>query len=923
MAQNDVNVKINVDASQAQKQSNELKTKLRELKTEMENLAVAGKENTAEFKKVQAEYASLVDLSGDLSAAARVLADDYFKQTAAMEGLAVGVNIFSGITQAAALCGAENEDLQKVLVKLQAAQNLANVAMNIAKALNKDTALMTALNANKTNALTAAQTKNTASTTAAATATAGFTAAEGAATTASGALTVGIKAVGTAIKSIPVIGWILAAIAALTTLITLIVSANKEEEEGVQIQKMKEESLREQKKYILDATKSVESQSLKLKYNAQKLKECKENSDEWNYYAEQVSNELGISKVWLEKNKDRVDDLVEAWTKLKVAQATADAAAQKMADNNIRKEEILLELQKIQNMEYDDRKDKLKEMNVFTSQEIDVLNKAMHDSDYIYKEGNATFTTTDAILRQMTKHAQERLDADNKTYKQIIDNQQDIITNNDKIVDDAKTESQTLQEIADARDKSKKSVKDTSKETADIAARMQRLNEEIDKLSEEETEITKITNKYNSLIQEAVDLYGAESDQVKTLTKLENDELAALNKKTKALEEHKKLSDAVLDAETETLKTGLQSENLLNKKIDLLKAQRQLELDNTELTESEKANIVAKYQKQIDDLKKDYNQKSKDAELETAQATANLKLLKAKEGSEEYITALKEQATAENAIELEALVRRKEEGEITEEQYTILRKEKETELQNTLAEIEAEAIQRRNEARFAATENIVNQLGNLTQAMMDAELEAVGNNEKKQRAIKQKYAKMNFASQIAAIGIDTAKGIMSVWSTAGEAGPILGPILGAVQTALIIGTGIAQTIKAKNAMNEALSGKAARGAFVNGRSHLRGGELWELEGGEAVLNKKAMAIPAFRQLASAMNEATGGVSFNNTITTQSQRQSLLSVNVPDDAIRSIVAETVAGIVSIPVTVTESSITNAQRNVSVIENRSSF
>lgn len=848
---NDVNVKINVDASQAQKQTTDFRSQIRELTQQMTALQLAGKANSEEYRKLADQLGVIKDAMGDTAAQARILSDDYFKQQAAMEGLAVGVNIFSGLAQAAALCGVENEDLQKTLVKLQAAQNLANTAMNIAKALNKDTALMTALRTVRTNALTAAETKNTAATATATTATVGFTAAEGAATAASGALTVGIKAVGTAIKSIPVIGWILAAIAALTTLITLIVSANKEESEGVQLQKMKEESLREQQLYLIEATKSVEQQSIKLKYNAARLKECKENSDEWNYYAEQVSKELGISKVWLEKNKDRVDDLVDAWTKLKTAQATADAAAQKIAENNIEKEEILLKLKKIQNMDYDDRLDKIKELGYFTSQEAKEINKAMHDANYIYKEGNKTFTTTDAILRQMTKHAQERLDAENKTYENIINNQQDIITNNNEIVDGIKEESDALDGELKQQDKYRKSLKETSKETDNTADRIKKLNDEIDKLSETEDEVSKITNKYNGLIREAVELFGAESEQVKSLTDAERKELEAFNKKNKALEQQKNLQDEVYKAETKTLNTSLSAQGELAAKINLINAQRALELSNTELTEAQRANIIAKYDKQIYDAKKDYNDK----------AIADAK------------------AKAEEELKI-------------------------------------------NQTKYQTIIDTFNMFSSLTDSLMESELQKVEGNARKEQQVRKKYAGLQFALQIGSIATSTAKAIMETWAAYGEI-PFVGPALAGAQTAVILGLAAAQTVQANTARRKALSGKAARGAFITGRSHAEGGELWELEGGEAVMNKRAMEIPSFRALASAMNEATGGISFTNNLSSTSNKQGLFTATVDKDTIRDIVVETVSGIVSIPVTVSESSITAAQRNVRVINSRASF
>jgi TP901 family phage tail tape measure protein len=82
-----------------------------------------------------------------------------------------------------------------------------------------------------------------------------------------------------------------------------------------------------------------------------------------------------------------------------------------------------------------------------------------------------------------------------------------------------------------------------------------------------------------------------------------------------------------------------------------------------------------------------------------------------------------------------------------------------------------------------------------------------------------------------------------------------------------------------------IDGKFAAGGMVQGKSHAQGGEkfavggrLVELEGGEAVINKRSTAM--FRNQLSAMNQAGGGVKFadggllNNPSFTQQQFNSL-------------------------------------------------
>lgn len=846
MAQNDVNVKINVDANSAIKQTASVNTQIKQLTQSMKQLEDAGEADTQEYFEMAVAAAKLRDQQGDLRTMVNALSDDFFNQRVAMEGLSLGANVFSQLTQAAELCGIENENLSKALNRLQGVMNLANSAMNISKALNKDSALMIALRMKNTKSLTDAQKANNITTEAGAVATNTLTAAEKTATAASGQLAIGCKAVGVAIKAIPIIGWIATAIGLLGTLKDLISGFFDEEERGVEIRKEQIKLLDEQESKMRKVYTAVSEEEKHFNDIVNRLKEIREGTSEWDDLMSEVSSITRISKDYLVDHPNIVAKVLDQQHKLNKAQ-----------------------------QEYNTYQELIQEHEEEAQKARDTW---LHGHDEEEKESARVRYYMLDDLAKSEKRLAANADADIKNYKRSLYAYMDIAKGWTKV---QKDKEQAEKDAADAADKAQKKEQNAvaaSKEEIASAtklrrkAREQELQEEIDK-TREGTE-ARVEAEWN-LLEYKKNIAKQEVAMQKGYNRLSVEEKQAL----------------IREAESKYI-------------------EEQSKLWNDYRAEQN--------QKEIDDYRK-----TKDEELNLDKINADRKLIGLKEGTEEYNAALKEQYTAETAIALEALRRQNEDKEISDDEYDALRLQKEEELQAKLDEIDAEAVQRRNEARFAATENIVNQLGNLTQSMMDAELEAVGDNEKKQRAIKQKYAKMNFASQIAAIGIDTAKGIMSVWSTAGEAGPILGPILGAVQTALIIGTGIAQTIKAKNAMNKALSGKAARGAFINGRSHAQGGVLWELEGGEAVLNKKAMAIPAFRQLASAMNESTGGVSFNNTITTQSQRQSLLSVNVPDDAIRSIVAETVAGIISIPVTVTESSITNAQRNVSVIENRSSF
>lgn len=846
MAQNDVNVKINVDANSAIKQTASVNTQIKQLTQSMRELEDAGKADTQEYFEMAVAAAKLRDQQGDLRTMVNALSDDFFKQRVAMEGLSLGANVFSQLTQAAELCGIENENLSKALNRLQGVMNLANSAMNISKALNKDSALMIALRMKNTKALTDAQKANNITTEAGAVATNTLTAAEKTATTAAGQLTVGCKAVGVAIKAIPIIGWIATAIGLLGTLKDLISGFFDEEERGVEIRKEQIKLLDEQESKMRRVYTAVSEEEKHFNDIVNRLKEIKEGTSEWDDLMSEVSSITRISKDYLKDHPNIVAKVLDQQHKLNKAQ-----------------------------QEYNTYQELIQEHEEEAQKARDAW---LHGHDEEEKESaRVRYYMLDDLAKSEKKLAADA-DVNIKNYKRSLYAYMDVAKGWEKVQKDA----------ADAADKAQKNQQTAAaatKEEIEAAAKLRRkareqeLQEEIDR-TKEGTE-ARVEAEWN-LLEYKKNIAKQDVAMQKGFNRLSVEEKQAL----------------IREAESKYL-------------------EEQSKLWNDYRTKQN--------QKEIDDYRK-----NRDEELRIQEAANKTKLLGLEEGSREYNAALREQYDIEYEIALEELNRKLEDELILQKEYdkqvellNAERDAKNKELVDNYLQYEIQKYAEAVQQKLQIVQTFTNTFSDLTTAMMEAELSKVEGNSRHEADIRKKYAKMQFAMQIGQIGVSTAASIAEAWSSV--AGIIFpgNVIAGGILTAMLAATGIAQTIKAKQEMNKALSGKAAKGAFINGKSHSQGGELWELEGGEAVLNKKAMAIPAFRQLASAMNEATGGVSFNNTITTQSQRQSLLSVNVPDDAIRSIVAETVAGIVSIPVTVTESSITNAQRNVSVIENRSSF
>ena len=117
------------------------KKRLRDLQRALVDLAVAGQENSAEFRKLEAEAGELSDTIGDVSQRVKNLGSDTKNIeafTQAVQGIAAGFQIAQG---AAALFGEENEDIQKAIMQVNATMAIANGIQQVTVLLQKESAI--------------------------------------------------------------------------------------------------------------------------------------------------------------------------------------------------------------------------------------------------------------------------------------------------------------------------------------------------------------------------------------------------------------------------------------------------------------------------------------------------------------------------------------------------------------------------------------------------------------------------------------------------------------------------------------------------------------------------------------------------------------------------------------------------------------
>lgn len=372
----DVATKIETERANAEKAANahtSLRTKIREVKEQMADLRANGiDENSAAYKNLVNELGRLQDIQGDIQAQGSIMANDQNQFAGLLSGLQGVVGGFTAAQGAVALFGAENEELQRIMLKVQSLMSITMGLQQVAQTLNKDSAfsLVTLNNAKEwwnnllevgrgkqieetaaMEANTVAQATNTASKTAGATAEAAKataqatgtaaaeanTAAQGVNTAATGAQTgaaiagttanIGLagafRMVGAAIKSIPVFGWILAGISALIGLVSHFVGKARE------AKKAQEEWYKSVAENVYKPVAAIEELSVK-----------------WN----KLGNDLEAKKKFVQANKKTFDELGASINDVADAEnlLSNPAQVQKFINAQIKKAEAMIYIQRAQ-----------------------------------------------------------------------------------------------------------------------------------------------------------------------------------------------------------------------------------------------------------------------------------------------------------------------------------------------------------------------------------------------------------------------------------------------------------------------------------------------------------------------------------------------------------------------------------------------
>ena len=375
----EVENRLQKEASEVAKntqQHESLRQKIKALKEEMADLIANGiDEQSDAYKNLSAKLGRLTDIQGDIAQQGKVLANDEQQIAGLVQGLGGLSGAFSAAQGAVALFGDENEDLQKIMLKVQSLMAITMGLQQVQQTLNKDSAFqlvtlnglrewwnkLLAIGAGEMAVDTAATGVNTASQVANATATSadaaakqakagaatGAAIAEGADTAATSANAVAATAgtaanislagafrmVGAAIKSIPVFGWIAAGIGVLIGVISHLRSEAKKADE----------EFKEQQKMLEEARKTYSQTSMEIDYYTKKIETFNGTKKQENELVKELNSKYGTALGYydsLSKWKDVLKQKGEAYAQKLMKEAEAQAILNKYTEAFILLEEM-------------------------------------------------------------------------------------------------------------------------------------------------------------------------------------------------------------------------------------------------------------------------------------------------------------------------------------------------------------------------------------------------------------------------------------------------------------------------------------------------------------------------------------------------------------------------------------------------------
>lgn len=363
-------------AERSEKAHNSLRSRIHQLQEEAAALRAAAQANGHEIDKTTGRYRQIIeemgrlkDIRGDIAKASSTFANDENRMAGIISGLSGLSGGFTAVSGAVSLFAGENENLQRVMLKVQSLMSITMGLQQLQQTLNKDSAFsLVTLNKLKeywNKLLNLGKTAQVAETTATVTATAVTktdTAVTAANATAKGVLATAWSKLGAVVKRVYAIikahpyAAIISAVVAAGVAIYKLVTARSAEEEAQ----------RKANAVIAQAEGAIGREMASLNKLKEKLEQTTKGSAEWRSAKQQLVNQFGQYYAGLDGEIERTGTLATSYDIL---------------TKNIRKSmaarAIANEQEKIKET-YDDQNELLEDIQNILSGDVYLMNKKKH-----------------------------------------------------------------------------------------------------------------------------------------------------------------------------------------------------------------------------------------------------------------------------------------------------------------------------------------------------------------------------------------------------------------------------------------------------------------------------------------------------------------------------------------------------------------
>lgn len=393
-----------------------LRTQVMNLKNSLAEMEQAGKRDTDEFRAMQAELGRLADAMADANTQAKIMSDDYQNMNTVLEVMGGISGAFSAAQGAVGLFAGENENLQKIMVKVQSLMAITIGLQQVAKTLNKDSYIQLVLVRKAKELLTVAETK--------------FATALGISNVAAKALmatlTLGLSV----------------AITAAIALISKFISKNREAKKAQE----------EFNNKVVEAAAEPVTAIIEL-------------SNAWN----RLGNDMAAKNKFIEDNKDRFEDLGFSIKSVKDAEDLLVAKKGKFIEACLQRAKALA----VQELAVEKYKEVLK-----AQQELEATPKAYVSKKGTYKDGNGVEREVIEKSRNWQK-AEEAVAKAEREYNALINQQVEFTAKEREILDSIGAGANKIAEgsiealektISELRKKYKEAT--TDKERAELLAKI-------------------------------------------------------------------------------------------------------------------------------------------------------------------------------------------------------------------------------------------------------------------------------------------------------------------------------------------------------------------------------------------------------------------------------------------------------------------